>query len=135
MQTQKDSQWQLARIFDMWDTAKAKKTDNKPIRIFMDADLRGGHDGLTKAAKKEDIDVRSLGIGEFVLFVNRAKTGVKIFAPANIIVYLKMPRGERLNMRAIRYIPRVFNAAEMKVDYQQALTLALDEQLRERQKN
>lgn len=77
------------------------------VQVFQDADLRSGHDGLTKLAKKHGIATGLLEAGSFVVFINSRKDKVKIFAANNTISYTKSPSG-RLQMEAISKIPTYF---------------------------
>lgn len=97
------------------------------IRCFLDTDIRMGHPGLTLLAKKEKIVMSELGHGEFVIFVNRARNKVKVFAPGNVLAYLRLERGT-LDLRAIQEIPKVFGA-KGKIDLDQATRTVLEKKL------
>jgi hypothetical protein len=86
------------------------------IRFFPEADLRCMHDGLRRLALEHKIDVLNLKPGEFIVFANRSKTMLKIFAPGNTIAVTKSPDGRRLDLNVIRLIPRFFNGSEFQYD-------------------
>lgn len=94
--------------------------ENKFIRVFLDYDLRSGHDGLLKSMKTAKMDYDRLNNGDFVCFINKAKTALKLMATGNIVVHLKMPQGETLNLETIQYIPHAFNAEALTIDYKKA---------------
>lgn len=86
------------------------------------------HDGLTEVAKRFKIDPRKLQPGELLLFLNRSKDKIKVFGPNNVLAYYKTPKGSRLDLNAIQYIPKAF-AASGKIDYDTALKKVLEEKL------
>lgn len=88
----------------------------KIVRYFPDTDLRAGHDMLADKAIRNKINVKALGRGEFVVFVNRAKTALKMFAgSANLVAYLRLEKG-KLDLRTISLIPEYFDGSEIKYD-------------------
>ena len=105
---------------------------NRIVRVFLECSMSRGHQGLMELARTVNVDVTNLGPGEFVIFINRAKTALKMYAAANILVHLKMPEGRKLNMEAVRFIPVAFNAVEMRVDYDAANSMALEESFKRR---
>lgn len=95
----------------------AKKTKNtKVIRFFPESDLRCSHDGLYKIAKKNGIEVSNLNPGEFLVFANAAQSMLKIYAPGNIIAFIKHPLKHKIDFNVVRYIPRFFNGTEFNYD-------------------
>lgn len=99
--------------------AKGTIVSGKIIRFFPDADLRAGHEGLKAHARDHKVDAENLKAGEFLVFCNRRQTGVKIYAPGNVVAYLKSPGDYRLDLRTIILIPRFFNGTYF--DYNSAL--------------
>lgn len=99
---------------------------NKIIRFFPEVDMRNGHDGLRKLARKEGVNVDALGAGEYVIFLNRSKRMVKMFASGNIIAFLKMADNKKLDPRTIALIPRYFNGS--KINYDAALEAVLNKE-------
>lgn len=104
-----------------------KTKTGRILRYFPDTHLGNGHDGLAKIAKKKGVDVTNLRVGEYVVFVNTTKTALKLYAPGNIVSYLKMPGTQRLNLGIIRSIPMFFNGTE--IDYKGALKSYILKQL------
>lgn len=85
------------------------------IRYFPESDLRKGHIGLAIIAKREGVDVKSLGHGEYLIFANRAQNRVKLYAGGNVIAYLKLDKG-RIDPRTISLIPRYFTGHKIRYD-------------------
>lgn len=99
---------------------------NKILRYFPDSDLRGQHLSLSIQASRAGLNVNSLGAGDFLVFVNRKRDKVKLFASGNVVAYLKMPDGKKLDPRVIQYLPRHFNGS--KINYDAAMTDVLKKQ-------
>lgn len=92
----------------------------------MNADLRSGHDGLASLAKQFEIDVRKLLPGEYLVFINSAKNKIKVYAANNVVAYLKLSNGGRVDLNSIRYIPQAFTASG-QIDYDEALKRSIEE--------
>lgn len=103
-------------------------TENRLIRIVFNTDLRCGHDGLAAIAKGLRVNVNTLEIGEFVVFVNRKKCALKLYAAGNTVAHFKMPGTRQMNMSVIGLIPRFFNGKELK--YDDALAEVIKKQIR-----
>lgn len=90
-----------------------KTTRVSCIRFFPNADLRCGHLGLGEfALKKGKIDTSLLKPGEFLIFANRIQSKFKIIGPNNILIYLKSNGTERIPIRAIQLLPKLFSGEE-----------------------
>lgn len=98
---------------------------NNLVRVFFNADMRNGHDGLRLLARTHKIDMDILNSNEFVCFVNRRQTQLKLFAPDNVIAHYKSDK--RIDVRTIRLIPRFFNGRELI--YDEALRQVLEKNL------
>ncbi len=98
------------------------------LRAFFNSDLRCGHEGLAKMAKDQEVDVMRLEPGQFVIFVNHAKDRLKLFTSNNIIAYLKLVKGQVLDMRTIALIPKAFQA-KGSIDYDAALKEVIQQNL------
>lgn len=98
------------------------------LQVFMNANLRSGHDGLEKLAKDNGIKVRSLEPGQFVVFINTHKDKVKVFAASQVIAYCRLEKGRKIDMNVIREIPRVF-LSNGRLDYEAALKEAVEQAL------
>jgi hypothetical protein len=80
------------------------------LQVFLDSDLRSGHDGLSKIAERNKVDTKKLGAGQYLVFINRSKTMVKVFTGNQIIAHHKSRRG-RITMDAIKFIPEAFTGS------------------------
>jgi hypothetical protein len=95
---------------------------------FPNTDLRSGHLGLQKIAAKEGKAVSTLRPGEFLLFVNRAKTAFKLFSSKNLIAHYRSEH--RIDLRAVEYIPSAFDGGEF--NFSAALKKVLEKDLKKR---
>lgn len=85
---------------------------NSLVRFFAATDLRNGHDGLRALASRNKVDVKNLGQGEFVAFMNRKQTAVKMYTGGNIIAHVRLDKG-RIDNRTIAHMPKYFNGTEI----------------------
>ena len=99
----------------------------KVVRVFFDADMRGQHKALSEMATKARVKTDNLANGQYVVFVNRAKDRIKIFASNNIIAYYKSPSG-RIDMNTIALIPMAFEGPR-GLNYDKALANTLEKRL------
>ncbi len=84
---------------------------NKLIRFVADADLRQGYDGLNKK-----VPLSNLGKGEFVAFVNRRQDKVKLCTGSDMVAYLRLKSGQRVDPRVIQFLPEFFNGTNIEYD-------------------
>lgn len=110
------------------DFSVAKKT-NRLIRIVFGADFRKGHPGLSDQAKKLGLKLNDLEPGEFVLFINNRKNGVKFFAGSGqMLAYFKMPGNRQINTKVLKILPRYFNGTAL--NYDGALKELIEQEIR-----
>lgn len=101
-----------------------KRAPQAILRFFPETHLGNSHAGLSKLAEEHKIQVTKLKPGEYVVFVNRAQTALKMYAPGNVVAHLKMPSGAgRIDPRVIRLMPRFFSGGV--IDYDSALETIL----------
>lgn len=100
------------------------------MHVFQGADLRCGEVGLSAIAKNSrKVSINDLSPGELVVFVNSAKTMVKVMAHTgfgHVVAHHRSPSG-RIELTALRHIPKAFNGGVM--NYNKALEAALLEML------
>lgn len=84
---------------------------NRLVRYVPDADLRMGYTGLNKK-----IPMSKLKKGEFVAFVNRARNKIKLCAANDLVAYLRLPQGQRIDPAVIQYLPSAFNGTVIEYD-------------------
>lgn len=102
---------------------------NRVLHYFPNSDMRRGHLGLSIVAAKNGKDVTKLSPGEFLLFVNRAQTQLKLYAHGNVVAHYKQPKG-RIDLRAITEIPQAFSGGTF--DFNRALQKVLEKDLSKR---
>lgn len=86
------------------------------LQCFLNVDMRNAHDGLSVIAKKNGIDPEKIEPGSFIVFINSARTKLKVYASDQVVAYLRLESGRKLNMNVIRELPRVFNGRSIKYD-------------------
>lgn len=96
---------------------------NEIIRYLPRTDLRSGHDGLAKIALKAGINPKTLEPGQFIVFLNRAKTAMKIYAANNLVVHYKSPTNW-IDIRTFQFIPQAFSGG--KFNYSVALRRVIE---------
>jgi hypothetical protein len=113
---------------------------NDVLEIFHDVNLINSHDGLAEWARANSsgrVKPDKLKPGQFLIFINVKRDAVKVMVGVdeldsrNIVAHYKSPHG-RLEMQAIKYIPRAFGAAGF--NWNNALRLALEEMLPEKRR-
>lgn len=90
-------------------TALKNSGAGRIVQVFLNVDFRYGHDGLTVYALKNKVDVKQLNNGQYVVFVNTRRDKVKVYAANNIVAYMQLPRGRKVDMGVIRLIPKAFS--------------------------
>lgn len=101
---------------------QSKLRSNKIIRVFLQTNMSYAHDGLALLAAKEKVDLLNLGYGEFVVFINKACTKVKVFGANNTFAYYSN-RNRKIDLSMIQKIPEVFNGVSF--DFTKAIESVL----------
>ena len=101
---------------------------NKILRCFIGADMRLAHEGLQLIAKKHGITTGSLSNGEHVIFLNHAHDKLKLFSANNVITYLRMDRGRKIDLRVIQLIPSIYGAMG-GIDYARGIEQVIRKEL------
>ncbi len=97
-------------------------------KVFLDVHMGLSHDGLAYLARKRDVDVSKLSPGDQVLFLNRAGDKLKtITGFGRVISYMKMEKGRRIDLEALRHLPVNFGGTVF--EYNKALERTLIEKL------
>lgn len=84
---------------------------NKLIRYVPDVDLRLGYDGLNRK-----VSLANLGAGEFVAFVNRQRTKIKLATGNDVVLYHRMRSGHKIDPRVIALLPRYLSGNKINYD-------------------
>lgn len=95
-------------------------------RVFINVSMANGHKGLAEIAKAHKIRIEKLEPGQFVLFINRARTKLKALASNDVLSYVN--KDERLTLEAIQYIPAAFGL-KGRFSYDEALRMAIEESM------
>lgn len=106
---------------------------NNIMRVFLNADLRAGHDGLSKLAKDNGVRTDQLEPGNYVIFINSKRNKLKMYAANQVIAYLRLKDNRSLDLRTIKHLPRVFNGKT--INYDLALSTVLEAEMAKKQKN
>lgn len=110
------------------------KSHGRVIHVFLNSDMRNGHEGLALTARQNKIDIAQLQPGQYLVFINSKKDRLKVYAAFGVVAYLRLPSGQTLNMESIRLIPRAFNGG-INLDYDKALRETLEEALQRRNRS
>ena len=97
---------------------------NRIILFFPETDMRNSHVGLAKYAKRRQIFVNELRVGEYVVFLNAKKNNMKIYTANNIIVHLRTPDYSMIDLRVVKMIPEFFKGGSF--DYSGALKKTIE---------
>lgn len=89
-------------------------------RVYTDVHMGLGHKSLSEICLGDGIRTDNLDRGDYIIFINKAQTALKLFAAGNTIAYFKMPYGGKLDMGVVSLIPTFFNGDT--IDYPGALS-------------
>lgn len=99
-------------------------SSNTVMHIFPNVSMSNGHDGLKETAKKVGkLDVSSLRVGQFALFINKAFTACKFYAANNVVLHYKHPLNHCLDYKALKLLPDFFDGQNL--NYTRALKQAI----------
>lgn len=105
---------------------------NKIVQCFLDTDMRMSFNGLGKLLLKNNIQIQSKEVGEFIVFINSRHTYLRIMAcngtPHPVIASYRVPSKTPIDLRVIAMIPKAFNASG-KFDIDQATAVLLRKEL------
>lgn len=91
-----------------------------------------GHDGLRTLASKHGLELDTLQPGDLALFMNTQRDKLKMIGAKGIVLgYLRMPKGQKMPLEAVQYIPRAF-ASDGSVSLDKAIRTHLAERLLKR---
>jgi hypothetical protein len=88
---------------------------DRVLQVFLNSDMRCNEPGLTIIAKKNGIDATKLQIGQYLIFINRSQTMLKVFAFGRVIASYRSPHG-RLEPLMLVEIPKAFKGVGMNFD-------------------
>jgi hypothetical protein len=89
------------------------------IRYFPNTHMCYQHASLADIARDAGLRVENLRPGEFLVFMNRPQTALKVLGVGGTLIYFRMPGTEVINPEIIPLIP--FFVCGGKLNYQGAL--------------
>lgn len=84
---------------------------NRLVRYVPDADLRRGYTGLSL-----QVPLSKLDKGEFVAFVNVRRDKIKLCTCNDLVAYLRLPPGEKIDPSVIQHLPEYFDGKSINYD-------------------
>ena len=107
-------------------------------RIFLNVSMVNRIDGLRVIAKKHGIDLKEMEAGDYLFFVNSGRDKIAaLVGPQGadgkdgLMAYSRLD-GRRVDMRAIKYLPKCFNGKS--INYDLALEAVIDNELKQKKK-
>lgn len=96
-------------VTDRPDWAAPTAKQGRVVQLFFNVNLIKAHRGLGMLAHEYDIDLGRLEPGQYVGFLNRRRTAIKLFTSGNIYAYLRLHEGQ-ITADIVNQIPRVFQS-------------------------
>lgn len=90
------------------------------LQVWLNQDMRNGHEGLAEVAKQGGLDVSKLKPGQYLVFINAKMDRIKMYGANNVVAYQVLEGGRKVDLRVVREIPKVFQSTG-KLDYDLAL--------------
>ncbi len=106
-------------------SAAAVTYSPRVLQVFLNTDMRGGHNALILLGKSHGLDLPALQDSQAVIFINRKRTLMKIYVSGNTFSYTKR---DVIDLDVIRHIPKAFGANK-SFSYDAALEESLREKL------
>jgi hypothetical protein len=104
----------------------------KILQCFLNVNMQNGHDGLADICKTNGIKVKEIEPGSYVVFINTARDKLKLYAAGQVLAYLRLEKGQKLNMQVIKELPRVFDGRQ--INYDLALKKVIEDMMAKKQK-
>lgn len=103
----------------------------KATNVFLGADMRMMHFGLTELAKTKGVRLDRLDSGEMVCFVNAARNRLKVYTYNGVVGYIKFTGDSRrtIDLEAIDEMAKAFRT-DGSVNYARGLRTALEKRLK-----
>src|SRR3990167_6906670 len=101
----------------------------KILRCFLNTNLAGSHNYLTRICEANKVDVKKLCPGDMVIFINKKKTMMKVYTANNTIAFTKK---DRIDLEAIQYLPKIFESTA-EVSYDRAIKIRLEELIKRKE--
>jgi len=115
------SQWGARNVGLFQRPRPIKKTDNVHIIQYeLNWDFRMGQEACIEKIRDLNVDFKKITNGNCFAFVNAKKTLVRLLTindkgrPVSIVQ--KITDGERIDVRALKYLPTAFNGPKLEID-------------------
>lgn len=99
-------------VIDENDYGEAPKGHSRVVQIIVNSDMRTWLKGLTKTMHSEGIDPATLEPGQYVIFINNAKTKMKFFCANGVIAYLNNDT-KPITRAHLSAVPAAFKGADL----------------------
>lgn len=86
---------------------------SKIAHLFLNVDMRMGHDGLKDLCRQKRVKITE---EDFIVFVNSARTMIKCFCKGKEAIMHIKKEGKVLDLGIIKYLPRYCNGADLDID-------------------
>lgn len=102
-------------------------------QAFLNVNMANRFDGLVEITKKSGIKLTELTPESYLIFVNTSRdkiamlVGPQLPGQRQVMAYVKLEKGRKIDLTAIREIPRAFDGKA--INYDQALAVALEKAL------
>lgn len=102
-------------------------------QAFLNVPMGNRFDGLCEIAKKAGIKLSELSPDSYLIFVNASRdkiamlVGPQIPGQKQTMAYVRLAGGRKVDLRAIKEIPRAFNGKS--INYDAALGVAIEKAL------
>ncbi len=86
---------------------------NRSIHFFGNVSMTNGHLGLSYIAEQHKVAIDDLRPGEFVCFVNKPFTAMKLLCPGGVLIYWKQTNRRLLFKEVIDTLPQFLADADI----------------------
>lgn len=96
---------------------------NRAIHFFGNVPMTNGHDGLAEIAAEHKVKLDDLKPGEFVAFVNKTFTAMKLLCPGGVLIHWRNPSHRVLFKEVVDTLPQFMADADIgfSLDVKQAI--------------
>lgn len=97
------------------------------VQMFFNVNMAKMHNGMRLVAAEYDIDLDKLVPNQYVGFMNRKRTKIKLFTAGNCFAYFSLPKGTsgEIGIETIAQIPSLFGGTT-KMDHDGVIEKALN---------
>ncbi len=95
---------------------------NRVVHFFGNVSMTNGHEGLAAIAA-EKVDVDNLKPGEFVAFINKSFSAMKLLCAHGVLIHWRQPSHKALYTEVVDTLPRFLSG--MDVGFSREVTAAI----------